>query len=149
MTTVLRDRHGFVVASHVYFIGGAGLVKIGFTQNLRTRLIALRADSPVELVEIRTIECAHFTARPVEELLHGIFAAHRRRGEWFDLPEGWQETVDRLLELVDVSGRCNAGIVHGISCPSPVSPDQLGCRAHWSELRPASLAVRLREGYLL
>lgn len=144
MTTadpVLRDRHGFVVASHVYFIGGAGLVKIGFTQDLRVRVRALQADSPVELELIRWVECQHFTARPFEELLHGVFATYRRRGEWFDLPEGWEDTLDALLDWVGVDGRCNWLDSSEARCPSMVSADQLGCRAHWNVLRPAALAA--------
>lgn len=67
--------------SFVYFIEGAGCVKIGVTNNLASRFQTLQASSPVELTFVAAVPGDVTT----ERFLHGVFAAERRHGEWFAL----------------------------------------------------------------
>jgi len=94
-----------------YFIqaGDAnGLVKIGKTTDLETRIARLQTGCPLPLHVIRTISC------DCESYMHRAFAGERQRGEWFEfcpsmllLPDpateavwlqgdAWRETVDLL-----------------------------------------------------
>lgn len=74
----------------VYFVRALagdqeGLVKIGYTTNLKTRLISFKAESGAEvelLHHIPTTDCL-----VMEKTLHNIFKAKRITGEWFDLSE--------------------------------------------------------------
>jgi hypothetical protein len=78
----------------VYFIAGANLVKVGTTADLRKRIGAIQADSPVPLTLMLVVE----GGRDVERDLHTRFDAFRRHGEWFALPIGW-ENDPGLLEM--------------------------------------------------
>lgn len=80
--------------SCVYFIEGGGFVKIGRTTHLASRLRSLQAASPVPLTVAFVLE----GGCDVETALHRHFAASRRHGEWFALPEGW---IDEALEVAD------------------------------------------------
>lgn len=79
--------HAFTSKPHskpeVYFVeGGEGeqrLIKIGYSNDTRTRLGELQVGSPVELRLLGTIA----GSRATEAQLHTIFAADRVRGEWF------------------------------------------------------------------
>lgn len=57
-------------------------VKIGFTTNLRERLIALRRESGLTL-EVLAIAPAGSRGRPKERAIHERLRAHRVAGEWF------------------------------------------------------------------
>jgi predicted nucleic acid-binding Zn ribbon protein len=66
---------------------GTGYYKIGKAGNALDRFLALRTASPAELRVIRFFETEE--TKELETGLHGVFAAHRRRGsEWFLLPHG-------------------------------------------------------------
>jgi hypothetical protein len=65
----------------VYFLAGAGLIKIGVTSNLTSRLRAIRNSSPVPLELIGSLD-KQGTFREMQ--LHGRFASLRRHGEWFE-----------------------------------------------------------------
>lgn len=78
----------------MYFLAGAGLIKIGITTNLTSRIRAIRNSSPVplELLAIRR------QAGNVEEgLIHGKFRALRRHGEWFEDEGAIREHIDSLI----------------------------------------------------
>lgn len=64
----------------VYFVGGHGQVKIGYTSNLANRISALSGAAGTELNVLRTID----GGRPTERWLHKKFAAYRTHGEWFE-----------------------------------------------------------------
>jgi hypothetical protein len=67
--------------STLYFLAGAGLIKIGVTTNLTSRLRAIRNSSPVSVEVLATMPgCGIFK----EMQLHDRFAALRRHGEWFE-----------------------------------------------------------------
>jgi len=80
---VLRPLPKVAVAkeSIVYFLGGAGLVKIGLSTTGMSRIQAIRQMSPVFLTLLATIP----GDRRVERGIHQRFAALRTHGEWFKL----------------------------------------------------------------
>jgi hypothetical protein len=64
----------------IYFIGPeAGMVKIGFTSDLPTRLKRLQMGSPVPLYVLAQVE----GPATLEREYHARFAAARAHGEWF------------------------------------------------------------------
>lgn len=72
---------GFARTNHVYFIAGAGLVKIGWSRDLWKRLDALQSGSPVELKILSAVP----GDEDYEHELHERWAPLRRHGEWFEL----------------------------------------------------------------
>lgn len=78
----------------VYFLELDGLIKIGFTADLRFRQITLGGN----------YRGAMFGGREIERTLHDEFAAFRRSGEWFDPDPILLATVDRLISERGVSG---------------------------------------------
>lgn len=69
------------MTDYVYFIGNSEAVKIGYTNNLHTRLHSIRTGNPqsIELL-------AHFESSNVvddEKQLHHEFRDFRMNGEWF------------------------------------------------------------------
>jgi hypothetical protein len=70
--------------ARVYFIAGAGLIKIGITTNLTSRIRAIRNSSPVPLELLGSVP----GTTHIENRAHQKFAHLRRHGEWFeDTPE--------------------------------------------------------------
>ncbi len=67
---------------YVYFVEGAGLVKIGWAKDPKKRLANLQIGSPVKLFLIGMIETEK--ALPLEAALHKRFRRHRVYGEWFE-----------------------------------------------------------------
>jgi hypothetical protein len=78
----------------IYFLAGAHLVKVGWTGDLRKRIGAIQADSPVPLTLMLVLE----GGAEVERRIHARYDAYRRHGEWFALPVGW-ENDPGLLEM--------------------------------------------------
>jgi hypothetical protein len=68
-----------------------GYIKIGVTHNLKTRLLALKADHG-EL----TLLCSHVGDRRDEGMAHDIFRDHNACGEWF-VPS--QELLEHIEEV--------------------------------------------------
>jgi hypothetical protein len=65
----------------VYFVqaGEGGPIKIGFAANAKLRIDKIRVDCPDELIVLGVID-----GGPGDESwLHGYFAEHKKRGEWF------------------------------------------------------------------
>jgi Meiotically up-regulated gene 113 len=62
-----------------------GLVKIGYSAHVESRLALLQTGSPVGLSILHVIETDSY--KELERALHAIFSAQRRRGEWFELSE--------------------------------------------------------------
>lgn len=96
----------------VYFfgtaIGDAKFLKIGKAARPAQRLIELQVGCPAPLTVIATVNCAdvrHATA--VEKLAHSIFDTYWVRGEWFKLPEQWQELVNLVKEHADFHFRAS------------------------------------------
>lgn len=72
------ERVGYVV----YIVGQPGnpRVKIGYTKNIRTRLVAYQTHSPIELEVLWTC----YGGFALEQEIHREFKAFRIHGEWFD-----------------------------------------------------------------
>ena len=64
---------------YVYFIEGAGMIKIGVANNVSSRFNSIRTMSPVPLKLIGFIT----GDIKLEAQLHSRFHQHRRHGEWF------------------------------------------------------------------
>lgn len=80
---------------NVYFARSAGLIKIGFTQDVGQRLCQLQTGNPagIEIVAVLT------DVRPaVERHFHEYFEAARARGEWFN------PTIELLSVIAHVQG---------------------------------------------
>lgn len=86
--------------SYIYFIGikGSSEVKIGYTKNSpQKRLSNLQVGSPHSLHLIRTISV--LDPIEAERVIHQDLKQYRKKGEWFDLPEGYLEGyIDLFLE---------------------------------------------------
>jgi hypothetical protein len=63
----------------VYFIRAGDFIKIGYSRSIRSRLIKMATDVPME-PEVLHVEPGTFRT---EKVLHRQFASFRMRGEWF------------------------------------------------------------------
>lgn len=81
----------------IYFITAReiGRVKIGYSQEPRTRFMKMRTDSPVPLALERICE----GGVSVEHALHDRFAAHRLQGEWFALSHEIERHMETLTSV--------------------------------------------------
>lgn len=77
----------------VYFLAGAGLIKIGVTTNPTSRVRAIRNSSPVPL-ELLGLHKADML---FEMFMHQRFAHLRRHGEWFEDAPELREVIDAIL----------------------------------------------------
>lgn len=66
--------------TRVYFISGAGLIKIGFSIDPQLRLEKMQCGSPIPLKLLATTNGGH----KLEKVLHKRFAKDRQHGEWFE-----------------------------------------------------------------
>ncbi len=87
----------------MYFVAGAGKVKIGRSIQIDTRLAALRANSPVDLTLARFIACVEPVV--IEVYLHRRYAAHRLHNEWFAAGP----VLDDIATLADADILAGAG----------------------------------------
>ena len=71
---------------YIYFIlADNGLVKIGRTENITKRVMAIRCGSPVR---VRLLHCFEVDDDvSVERSLHRKFRKKRKHGEWFALSD--------------------------------------------------------------
>lgn len=76
----------------VYFIAGADLVKIGFTNDVHIRQRSIQSMSPVALHLIHTEP----GDRALEAALHKQFAEYRSHGEWFRLEGAVKDYVGKM-----------------------------------------------------
>jgi len=94
----------------LYFIqqqGGGRYIKIGCTNNIKTRITQLQTGSPERLKVLLVVNDA---GREVEQEVHKLFASQHYGGEWY-IPD------DQLISYID---KCNErpDIVH-YRQPSP------------------------------
>jgi T5orf172 domain. len=79
---------------YIYFIqADNNLIKIGITNNLRTRIRTLCNQNACKLSLLGVIECDSFEN---ERALHDKFAKHRLHGEWFSPNEEILEYIDNI-----------------------------------------------------
>ena len=69
----------------VYVLRCGDLFKIGYSRDVRSRVMAINAQSPVDVEHVITIHTSN--ARHLESLLHRSFADKRVKGEWFRLSD--------------------------------------------------------------
>jgi len=79
-------------ASRVYFVGLKDVIKIGITDDLRSRIMSLMAETPFRIKLLHHI----LGDRIVEQSLHLKFAKLRVRGEWFRAEEELFKFIDTL-----------------------------------------------------
>jgi Meiotically Up-regulated Gene 113 (MUG113) protein len=80
---------------YVYFITDGEYIKIGISNNVKSRLSGLQTSNPKKLSLLSSIECPDSTyAGELERTLHERFSESRASGEWFKLD--W-ETVQKKL----------------------------------------------------
>ena len=73
-------------SAFVYFIRGGNRVKIGRSNDPKSRLAMLQVGSPVKLEIVHIIQCSSLEhSILVENCLHHVFGQIRERGEWFKL----------------------------------------------------------------
>lgn len=83
---------------NVYFVqDGAGMVKIGYALNVTSRYANLRAANASRL---KMLVWAPGDS-VAEERLHGAFARHRKRGEWFEPAPDLMAYIAELRAAVD------------------------------------------------
>lgn len=79
----------------MYFVAGAGLIKIGISTNVQSRFRAIRNSSPVPVELVAVIRGDTF----FEGRAHDKFRHLRRHGEWFeDAPEIREFIASRLAD---------------------------------------------------
>lgn len=73
----------------IYFVAGAGLIKIGYSYCVPNRFTSLRYASPIPLTAVGFLFVDDsIDGLAYEASLHRQFAARREHGEWFrDCPE--------------------------------------------------------------
>lgn len=74
------------------------VIKIGFTNNLKSRLRELSTASPVNLIPVGTIWSK--SARALESRFHSQFRKNRLNGEWFELNTAMISEI-RKYDVVD------------------------------------------------
>lgn len=89
---VRADKEHAADERSVYFIQGerGGRIKIGVTQDVTKRIAKIQLMSPERLLVLGVIP---YGGELLERALHGLFAAERSHGEWFD-------PTDELIEFI-------------------------------------------------
>ena len=78
----------------IYFVYGAGLIKIGIASNLKARFSQISGDSPVPV----SVLGQHPGTLSDERELHNRFASYNHHREWFrDCPE-MRQYIDTYCE---------------------------------------------------
>jgi hypothetical protein len=81
-------KKGILGSDFIYVLGdGEGMVKIGMTQSLWSRVKQLRAMNPKKLELLMFWRCN--SGKAVEAALHCLFRDCRCHGEWFRFGEFW------------------------------------------------------------
>jgi len=86
-----RDEGG----GYIYFIEGAGLIKIGYSIDPEMRMKGLAVASPVPLVSLGYIP----GSRALERRLHKKFTAIRAHGEWFEATDELRQYIAKVTDV--------------------------------------------------
>lgn len=70
----IKTKLGFI-----YFIKAGGMIKIGYTKNLKERMTTIQVSMPIKIELIGVME----GTQSFERELHHLFREHKERGEWF------------------------------------------------------------------
>ncbi len=113
---------------------GTQFVKIGYTNNVRVRVMVLSTGSAQILDLLGVLPCqSREMAMTIEQALHDKYQARRVGGEWFDLPE---DTLKDLAWWLEFCGR-----FAGPPPPLKIIVDRWNLSAEERERRAASLAI--------
>src|SRR3972149_6878293 len=83
------------MSNYIYFAEAInGLVKIGWSADLRQRMRHLRSVSPLEIRLMHCYECEN-DPKAEEAFLHSEFASWRSHGEWFKLTKKQKRAIIR------------------------------------------------------
>jgi len=82
----------------LYFLAGGGLVKIGISANLKSRIRAIRNSSPIPLDLIGTVKCCSAQ----EGLVHSRLHRFRRHGEWFEDCTEVRAMMAHLIKMAEL-----------------------------------------------
>lgn len=93
----------------VYVISGK-YQKIGHSRSPGNRLDHFKTASPYKLTLAFTLEC--WNAERAERMAHGILAAKRLNGEWFDIPQ--EEAIRIVKECVTAVENDKPGVAREI-----------------------------------
>jgi hypothetical protein len=108
-----------MVGQHLYFLRAAnGLVKIGQSGDLRSRLTGLRVGSPIPL---EVVGFARVNSKTYEKVAHALLDGTRSHGEWFHP----SEIFLRLLRVTRGQGwerlQSRRGWIYGREVPGAVT----------------------------
>lgn len=92
---VLRQAKRKTQSCVYFFQSETGLVKIGFTTDIKKRTQGLLHGSPVPLTLLGTVA----GNAKLEAELHAEFSTLRRHGEWFELNESLRQRIEAILGL--------------------------------------------------
>ena len=78
----IQKRNARLSKSSVYYLKciKTGLIKIGFSKNIKTRKTQIQSKYGEKLILIHN----HLGDRDVEQMVHSIFENYKYDGEWFD-----------------------------------------------------------------
>jgi len=93
---ILDYRKGKQSSIHVYLIESMGLIKIGITSNIKTRIATIRGMCPGEVREVFNKSITG--AANVEKYLHNKYSDVNAHHEWFNLSE---EQVAEIIDYLD------------------------------------------------
>jgi hypothetical protein len=106
---------------YIYFIEGAGWIKIGRTRDVTTRLRELQTGSAMHLTPLAVV---HGDAG-LEQRLHSHFAILRYRGEWFRHIAPLSDVLDAMI-ATDRSDLATIILLDHLRTPSPIkNPENL------------------------
>jgi hypothetical protein len=95
-----RQREGLVPTGFVYIIQCHDFVKVGFADNVSTKLSNLQSGCPYELRLLASWKVE--AAAIAESKLHRLWERYEIRGEWFKVPYGELVCVINAKSFDDV-----------------------------------------------
>jgi DNA-binding CsgD family transcriptional regulator len=117
----------------LHAVNNPGIVKIGFSEDPKSRCMDIQLSAPHELTLAATIKCkSPRHARAVERQAHQLFAGRRTFGEWF--------RVDSIPEVVELIERTAAATAHTFR-DSRIGADRAGASPLGKLLSPRELQV--------
>lgn len=132
----MRKKHGWV-----YILSWQRSFKIGMTtRSVEQRVSDIARGAPTEPKILRRFWSQD--PQQLERQLHQHFSRYRRRGEWFALPDDWEQQIDRVVRETLYAGfvyspsdpeptRCNARRLNGKRCRNGNAGSPTGrCATH-------------------
>jgi hypothetical protein len=83
----------------IYIVRCNEFYKIGITDNIKKRMVALQTGNPYELSLVKTYRAV----TTFEGEIHDMFVRQKVRGEWFQLDTASLEVIMEILEAYEAS----------------------------------------------